>query len=351
MRSVSSVLGASVLGLSMVATCCGVPEDPTVESGSNDTHLGQILDNCEPTRTIDGPDPIELYSEPGAWLKIVALHGTTSVGQHGGAEAELELDVVGGDTEFLAEASKLDGGVTTLSITIEEADLLRQSVDLADEVYVKVSYFVPQVVPSFMVAYRGDEFAVLQQYCGWRGLTEPLMTLLGEDAAQRLKALMVEDDSVVKAELMPQASRPPVPQEAIINPQWTPPEVLAKLTKATFQLVAMPVSWQGDYTICTRGAAGWADCVDLRTPELATTPISAYVDPSDPFLEVWLADVTANLSDPIALLHTLQFPLERLNPASSTLVTLTLPAGGSVKDAVAKPLEASAGVSAELVDG
>ena len=137
------------------------------------------------------------------------------------------------------------------------------------------------------------------------------------------------------------------PPPKVLNPQDADAGELARLELATFQLHELPPSWVGSYTICTRIARGWSDCVDLSSTHAASSEVSAYVDPESPDVEVWLLDEGADLRAPIAKLKDFRVSADVLGErgdSRTARLTLVLPTNRSVEEAARTPEAAFDGI-------
>lgn len=137
------------------------------------------------------------------------------------------------------------------------------------------------------------------------------------------------------------------PPPKVLNPQHDDAGELARPELATFRLHELPPSWVGSYTICTRIELGWSDCVDLSSPQAASSEVSAYVDPESPSVEAWLLDDGADLRAPIAKLTEFRVPadlLGELGDSRTASLTLVLPRDHSVEEAARTPESAFDGV-------
>ncbi len=91
------------------------------------------------------------------------------------------------------------------------------------------------------------------------------------------------------------------PSVRLINPDETPPEVMANLMPVSF-VVEIPDSWRslGPYTLCTRILEiGWNECINLQTAALVDELPGTVKSGLD--LEVWVLNEAAIVNEPVAL--------------------------------------------------
>jgi hypothetical protein len=303
--------------------------------------LPASLGSCPHTH-VDGPEAGEFISQPGAWVKIDAIEAggvDRTTREFRGAYA-----VVGGDEDMVAA---LGPTPTSLRIHGPTATAAAEALALGATVHAHTGARDDARYVAFALAVKGDEFAFLGE-CQDRLLTQPMARRLGPDAAGRLTRLVGADAAALRRALVvvpPPASGPP-----LLNPEITPPDVLAKLHTGLFSLTPPPDSWRGAHTICTHIAAGWADCVDLSTPETAKIKVNYYVDPADPTVEVWVLDSGADVARPLARLATLDLAAlaeqARLDAGKPGIdITLTLRSSPSLAEVVADPERAGGAVA------
>ena len=100
--------------------------------------------------------------------------------------------------------------------------------------------------------------------------------------------------------------------------------------------------------VCTRIELGWSDCVGLSSPDLAAVPVAAYIDPTNPRVETFLVDESANLQAPISQLAAIDVPLELLGTVGdgrTAQLSLELPIGSSVAAVMDRPESGVEGAS------
>jgi hypothetical protein len=130
-------------------------------------------------------------------------------------------------------------------------------------------------------------------------------------------------------------------------------EVLASLVQGQLWLTSIPSSWQGPYAICSSIEAGWADCIDISSDMLRSAAVSAYLDPRNPTLQIWLLDDGADTSAPLALLSDIDLSDSFPNGARQGFgVSVELPTTPSAQTAISDydgttPLDVAA-VTVEL---
>lgn len=212
--------------------------------------------------------------------------------------------------------------------------------------YTKVGYEGGEVNVSIAtVAFLDGEFAFVGE-CKFGMVTAPFQGRFGERSTD-VARLIVGVDSQTTESLLADPSAPPE-QVTILNPARTDPSVLATLELASFNIPDLPESWVGPYTVCTRIELGWSDCVGLSSPDLAAVPVAAYIDPTNPRVETFLVDESANLQAPISQLAAIDVPLELLGTVGdgrTAQLSLELPIGSSVAAVMDRPESGVEGAS------
>lgn len=93
------------------------------------------------------------------------------------------------------------------------------------------------------------------------------------------------------------------PDRRLLDPQETPAEILAQLS-VVMVAIDIPDSWRSlPATICTKAPLGWNHCSSLELDDIGIEIFSYTVPGSN--LEVWLLDLAADTSQPIARLGTI----------------------------------------------
>ena len=91
----------------------------------------------------------------------------------------------------------------------------------------------------------------------------------------------------------------PATSVQILNPDSTDRAVLARLSVVRVHVKGRGPSWVGPYTVCTRIALGWSDCLPMSPGADEAMGVDAYFDPKSPLLEIWLLDEHADLARPL----------------------------------------------------
>jgi len=248
----------------------------------------EALGACD--RGITPGDPVDALAQPGAWLRIESISGGKE-GRYGGRFA-----VAGGDEPFVSQVAASPAPLTMSKATAGAiATALRA--DASVTVHTGTRGDARQV--TFALAATDTDFAFLGR-CANDLLTMPLTARLGTAAHPTLTGLVGKSATDIRAALTPRRPEPKS-REVALHPGRAPEKLLASLRQGLFRLVA-PAAWHGRYTVCTKLAQGWNDCVDLSDERTSAIEVGMYYDPKAPHVEVWLLDADATLSEPIALL-------------------------------------------------
>jgi hypothetical protein len=142
--------------------------------------------------------------------------------------------------------------------------------------------------------------------CQFVSLTAPLRQSLGSQYDFAMQKIIGVTDAYEMTALV--EGPPPVGTASpdiptVLNPEDTSREVLDRLRQVTLAL-SIPAGWTGPYTVCTKIAQGWNDCVALNGGRAGTTLVDVYFDDGKQ-IEVWLLDENADLAHPLELLGTI----------------------------------------------
>jgi hypothetical protein len=142
--------------------------------------------------------------------------------------------------------------------------------------------------------------------CQFESLTAPLRQSLGSRYDSVMENIIGVTDANEMVALV--EGRQPVGTASadiptVLNPEDTSREVLDKLRRVTLAL-SIPAGWTGPYTVCTKIAEGWNDCIALYGGRAETTLVDVYFNDGKQ-IDVWLLDENADVAHPIELLGTI----------------------------------------------
>jgi len=291
---------------------------------------------------VDGAPADGFVSRDGAWLRVKRIDLPPTYEHRSTRAFAGSYDVVGGDGPAVTALG--GSSVSTLTMHGTIARDVAAALVVTPDVYAHVGADAKEV--EFALALAGDDFAFLGE-CQERLLTSPLRRTLGPGAATVVRGFVGKTGAQV-AMAFPRASARPT-GVVILNPETVSADVLAGLKVARLRLDNLPASWRGPYTLCTRIAQGWSDCVDLAQSETATIPADAYFDPAAPSLEIWLTNQSADLAHPLARLATVDLDAlakEAAVPLEEGLtVVVTLSATSSPTAAAKDPAQAAGSIA------
>jgi hypothetical protein len=343
--------GVALLLLAVAASSCsGGGEQIVAEQAEQSGELSSEVGRCGGNPP-DGADPFEFAAEPGVWLSVEDANLSEDPSIEGASRVSGRMTVLGGDEPFVQQAQAA-GGKLSLLFATSTAERLVAAERGGSDVFVRAGGEGDVSTASLTIAFRKEEFGFVGD-CKLERFTTPFEQRFGADASAVVRKL-VGSNSEEAAALLATPSAPSQPEvQSILNPEFTDPEVLSRLELGSFQIVSQPIEWVGPFTVCTKVAIGWSDCVDLSTTESAAIPVSAYVDPKDPVVEVWLMDDSANLSSPISRLGVIELSPESLGVVGDAVaprVELSLPRAPSLAEVLKSPGVTPAGVRLEAVN-
>jgi hypothetical protein len=185
------------------------------------------------------------------------------------------------------------------------------------------------------VSLRPDEDAVFIGLCGevataeLRAYVEFLQgNGISTTPAQTIVDLVTKPEEMAKLERWTRGTEPlpwgeQDPATRLLDPQETPEVILAGMTLVMVR-IEIPDSWRTlPATICTKAPLGWNRCSSLELDEIGIE-IDSYTS-SGEALEIWLLDLGANTSEPLARLGTVPASvLDSIDKESPSVhVTLT----------------------------
>jgi hypothetical protein len=265
---------------------------------------------------------LQLYP---TWMEVTSLSTTADAKSSAYAPGVLSIALA------LAGESKEEVLMRPNLATFAEAELARGA-----RVLVGVrenSDSVQYVGPT--VSLRPDEDAVFIGLCGEVGTAELrayVEFLKGEGVsttpAKTIVDLVTRPEEMAKLERWTRGTEPlpwgdQDPATRLLDPQETPEGILAGMTLVMVK-VDIPDSWRTlPATICTRVSLGWNRCSSLELDEVGIE-IDSYTTNGEG-VEVWLLDLGANTSEPLARLGTVPASvLDSIDEESrSVQVTLT----------------------------
>lgn len=323
----------------LASAACGRESDPTVSAQeASVTEFAQSLAPCD--GEIDGPDAASFLTIPGAWFRLSAAVATVAEDDSLPSTIEVDAEYVGGDAEVedLARALEPSG---RLLATAAEAELVERSVDSGFETYVKAEAVGSDLLVIFPLAFNeSGDFAFVGN-CRAERYSAPLTAEYGARAREVVRSLVGTDVTGTQRVLGldTPTSPPPTAEVPPLNPEFTDPEVLQTLTVGDFVLAPVPESWIGPYTLCPKIDEGWSPCFDLSNPATHGQPALLYFNPERPTIEFWLADESADLTQPISLIGSIDVSeqvaeVQRFGLGQVT-VTLSLSPDSSIESAVA----------------
>jgi hypothetical protein len=184
------------------------------------------------------------------------------------------------------------------------------------------------------VSLRPDEDAVFIGLCGEVATAELrayVEFLQGQGVsttpAKTIIDLVTKPEDIAKLERWTRGTEPlpwgeQDPATRVLDPQVTPEGILAGMTLVMVK-VDIPDSWRSfPATLCTKVPLGWNRCSSLELDEIGIE-IDSYTS-SGEALEVWLLDLGANTSEPLARLGTVQASVLDLIAKESSSVQVTL---------------------------
>jgi len=131
---------------------------------------------------------------------------------------------------------------------------------------------------------------------------------IGEPDAYGLLRQIAADDNALDALQNWMVSPPGIdwvdvpPRDSLIDVEATPSEVLDELTSLQILVDDLPEEWKSfEAVLCTWMSLGWNECSALDAFDSPTFELYGFFNESESF-ELWLADETADLSDPLALI-------------------------------------------------
>lgn len=242
-------------------------------------------------------DPVGQLSAPGAWVRVNRID-LRNAPQEEFASASFAGDftVAGGDESFVDALA----APTPLTFHVSTARAVGEALEFGADVVAHTGVDGNARHVAYAIALKDGDFAFLGA-CTFDVFTKPVRAQLR--SADAVAALVGKTGAEVREALTPlAAATPKVKREVILHPHTAPRSLLSTLDEAMFSVAAPPEQWRGDYTLCTRIAQGWNDCVDLSSVATATIPVHMYYDSKNPTVEVWLLDHRANAEKPIARL-------------------------------------------------
>jgi hypothetical protein len=142
--------------------------------------------------------------------------------------------------------------------------------------------------------------------CQFQSLTAPLRQSLGsryDSVMENAIGVTDANEIVALVEGPPPVGTASADIPTILNPEDTSGEVLDSLRRVTLAL-SIPAGWTGPYTVCTKIAEGWNDCVALYGVRAETTLVDVYFNDGKR-IDVWLLDENADTAHPLELLGTI----------------------------------------------
>lgn len=181
-------------------------------------------------------------------------------------------------------------------------------------------------VMTLIVSREG--WVVFPGICGSK-TAESLARHLGPEYHRRTSTLPGKTGDDVRTWLEPERAAP--------GPSTSPPAGREGTSGAgTLRSVSLqldyPSSWVGPYTLCTKHALGWNDCIPLGAAADPRRVVPSRVD-TDGRLQVWLLDEQARLDRPLELLGTVVLDATTSGEAVVLRITGSLDtARGTVRD-------------------
>lgn len=306
----SACARVAVLGSSLL-TACGTGQ-PSGRDDSSD--LGQKFGACS-----DGPgevfQPVDQFlSEVSSWIQVTSVDSATKQpqGERWTFPAAI-TDNRGESHRVSIHESYWDGvdWVLKNNGTVWFA-LARAPFDKGTVSYVAV------VAPDGSVFFPGD--------CNDKLIREPAVALYGDqyDAILR-KALGATGDRLRSALHISEGS-PSYSAEnpVVLNPEDAPAELLDSLQGLVIHFrLSRPLG--SEYTICTKVAAGWNDCLVPDESSLGGIVLNGYAT-RDGRVEVWLLADRADLTNPLTLMGTVVIP-PKLRDSTDVGIDIAVDAG------------------------
>lgn len=335
---------------------CGSSGEPTVSAqDAAVSAFAQSLSPCD--GPVDGADASSVLTMQGAWFRLSSAEATVAEDDSLPSMIEADAEYVGGDPSVEAAARAAEGQTRFLA-SAGEAVLTAQAVADGAETYLKVEVVGPDLMVIFPVAFNADGDFAFVGNCRAERYTIPLTVEYGSRTAELVRGLVGADVTETERLLgldVP-TSAPATPEAPPLNPEFTDPEVLQRLAVGDLILTPAPDSWIGPYTLCPKIQEGWSPCFDLSSTAAHGQPAMIYFNPERPIVEFWLADESADLTAPIALVSTIdvadEVAVTQRSGVGIVTITLTLPSSGSVDsvaDGSTPPVDVT--ISADVVAG
>jgi hypothetical protein len=256
---------------------------------------------------VDFAPPVAALAMVERWVEIDSIPSQVSIPDAAseGRTVEIALAV----NEYDPATDTFPGNATKAPIAIHTSTLpgAAWAISQGGRVFVALA---STGLEREMVAYTLVKPAVGSYFfageCQFDSLTAPLRQSLGsryDSVMEKIIGVTDANEMVALVEGPPPVGTASADIPTVLNPEDTSREVLDKLRRVTLAL-NIPARWTGPYTVCTKIAEGWNDCVALYGGRAETTLIDVYFNDEEQ-IDVWLLDENADLAHPLELLGTI----------------------------------------------
>jgi len=294
-----------LLLVSVGTTSCAKALDTPAAVGDE---VAQKSGECPPGgEDADFAPPVEFLATAERWVEIDSIPSAVSVPATASEGRTLEIDLTVKEYDPATDTFPGDAAKVPIAIHTSMLPGAAWAVSEGGSVFLALA---SKGLEREMVAYTLVKPAAGSYFfageCQFQSLTAPLRQSLGS----RYDSVMEKIIGVTDAnEMVALLERPPPVGTAspdiptVLNPEDTSGEVLDSLRRVTLAL-SIPAGWTGPYTVCTKIAEGWNDCVALYDGRAETTLVDVYFNDGKQ-IDVWLLDENADLAHPLELLGTI----------------------------------------------
>lgn len=241
------------------------------------------LGDCSQRGLSDGLPLEATLGRRGAWVEVRSLD-TSEPAAYGWRSVSGDFALRGGDSDAVSTW-------TASSARLRIHPAMSEDISDALSIGAEVVAHVPDGAgkTSHALAFLADGFAFLGD-CQEERSTLPFRARFGDEALATARSLVGRTGQqiidLLHIDLESQ-------RRVVLNPATAPRALLDSLLLGAWSFGDRPPSWVAPYTVCTRIAKGWNDCLSLDGSELSPGPATMYFDPADPRVEVWLLDERA----------------------------------------------------------
>jgi hypothetical protein len=269
--------------------------------------LAQRFGECSYAGDVDSAPPVEFLGIAERWVEIDSIPSAVSVPATAseGRTVAIGLAV----KEYDPATDTFPGNAAKVPIAIHTSMLpgAAWAISEGGRVFVALASkgFEREMVAYTLVKPAAGSYFFAGE-CQFQSLTAPLRQSLGSRYDSFMESIIGVTDAkeiVALVEGPPPVGTASADISTVLNPEDTSREVLDRLRQVTLAL-SIPAGWTGPYTVCTKIAQGWNDCVALNGGRAGTTLVDVYFDDGKQ-IEVWLLDENADLAHPLELLGTI----------------------------------------------